>query len=260
MLHGLAEAEQSAALNGQVASDMPLNQVYSHYFYHKIADTEAERELAYRLRYRVYCEETGYLSKEGNPGGIERDEHDDHSVQCLLYHRLTNAAVGTMRVVLPRPELAGCGQPARLCSPALDMLPESELPRACTGEISRFCIIPEFRKRRDDGMYPSLYDTGGVDPRRVVPHMTLGLMTALFEVALVHGITHLCAVIDPALLRMLSKLGLRFVSVGDPIEFHGQRQPVYVDGNMLMASQAVTHPEIHDVVSAGGVLQPLNSH
>ena len=90
--------------------------------------------------------------------------------------------------------------------------------------------------------------------------MTLGLMTALFEVTVAHGLTHLCAVIDPALLRMLGKLGLHFVSVGEPIEFHGRRQPVYIDAHTLVAVQAATQPEIYDVVSAGGVLQLSNSH
>lgn len=234
---------------------MTLEQIYNHYFAHRIAASEADRETAYRLRYRVYCEETGFLSKADNPGGLEVDRHDAHSVQCLLNHRPSGLPVGTVRLVLPRAAMPGCDQPARVYARALDMLGEDELPRARTAEISRFAIVPEFRKRQEDGVHPGIYDTAGIDPRRIVPNMTLGLMSGVFEMALANGMTHLCAIIDPGLLRILTRLGLRFNAVGPAVEFHGRRQPVYASLAELERGQGLTHPEYLDVLSQGGLLQ-----
>lgn len=255
MLQQAVGHETQRVPGAAVAQSEKLSDVYNRFFYHRVALTDADCEIAHRLRYRVYCEETGFLPSDENPGGLERDSYDAHSTQCLLMHRPSETAVGTVRVVLPRTDLPGCDMPARLHAPALDTLPESLLPRASTGEISRFTIVPEFRQRSGDTVYPAVYETGGMDPRRVVPHLTLGLMTAIHEVCVLKDLTHLCAVIDIALLRLLRGLGLRFIPVGDPVEFHGRRQPVYAYVRDLMAGQAETHPDIYSVVSAGGLLQ-----
>lgn len=230
-----------------------LVDIYNQYFYYRIARAAEEVEAAHRLRYQVYCEETGYLCKEDNPDGLEIDEHDSHSIQSVLYYRPLNLAAGTVRVVLPVKDVPYCNQPARMAAPALDQLPDRILPKKSTGEISRFAIHSSFRKRQDDGLYASVYDVRlGNDPRRVLPHMTLGLMTSIFEITLEAKLTHLCAIIDPALLRLLRMLGLRFEAVGPLVEFHGPRQPVFASCKQLIDGVKEGFPEIYNVISGNG--------
>ncbi|HLU91372.1 MAG TPA: PEP-CTERM/exosortase system-associated acyltransferase [Pedomonas sp.] len=237
-------------------------ETYNQFFYYRIARTPEDIAAAHRLRYEVYCEETGFLPKEEHPDGLERDEHDEHSIQSVLFYRPLNLPAGTVRVVRPKPGEEGCGLPARLAAPGLDLLPEKILPCGRTGEISRFSIHGGFRKRQSDGLYAAIHDPrqGGGDPRRILPHMTLGLMTSIFEIALETNLTHLCAIIDPALLRMLRMLGLRFEAVGPLVEFHGPRQPVFAPLKQLIDGVARDYPEVHEVITAGGRLSIDGRH
>lgn len=244
-----ASPKLAAAPSG---AESDLVSVYNQYFSYRLARTRADQEAAYRLRYEVYCEETGFLPKDDNPGGLERDEHDDHALQSVLFHKATNAPVGTVRVVLPRADQPGHGLPARCHAEALDALSEAELPSLKTGEISRFSIAARMRKRRTDGLYPGLHDPAIDDPRRVLPHMTLGLMTSIFEMAVEARLTHLCAIIDPALMRLLRMLGLQFTPVGARVDFHGPRQPVYASVKDLLDGVAAHSPQLARVISADG--------
>lgn len=239
-----------------------LAETYEQFFYYRIARTPDDIAAAHRLRYEVYCEETGFLPKEEHPDGLERDEFDTHSTQSVLFYRPLDLPAGTVRVVCPVADAPGCALPARLAAPALDMLPERILPRERTGEISRFSIHAGFRKRQNDGLYASVHDPrkGGGDPRRILPHMTLGLMTSILEIALEARLTHLCAIIDPALLRMLRMLGLHFEAVGPLVEFHGPRQPVFASVRQLVDGVERDFPEVHAVITARGRLQVHGQH
>jgi N-acyl amino acid synthase of PEP-CTERM/exosortase system len=216
-------------------------EIIDHYhrnFDFRIAKSDEDKRQAFKLRYQVYCEETGYLNKSDNPFGLESDAHDDHSLHSVLMHRSSNQVAGTVRMVMPRPSAHGCAQPARLFSSALNGLSDAVLPRATTGEISRFVIHPSFRCRKNSGQVANLFSQASLlspgsredarfDLRHMMPHMKMGLFASIFEIAREHGITHICAVIDRALLRMLTSLGLHFTKAGPPIDFHGMRQPVY---------------------------------
>lgn len=201
---------------------------YTSLFEVRIAQTPEEIRLSQALRYRVYCEETSFLPAADNPGGIERDALDDRSVAILLLHKPTGDCVGTVRMILPNLKDELGGLPARLCSAQMRAVTPSEMPVATTGEISRYTIAPEFRRRAGDTLYQQVYDIDGQqgDLRRVIPYMALGLFTGLFEVVVRHKLTHFCAIIDPALLRMLRRLHIHFQPIGDLVDFHGRRQPV----------------------------------
>lgn len=251
------ENQQEQKSPGGTTDSSGLMETYNRYFYYRIARTPEDIAAAHRLRYEVYCEETGFLPKEEHPDGLERDEYDSHSLQSVLFYRPLNLPAGTVRVVRPKADADGCDLPARMAAPGLDHLPEKILPRARTGEISRFSIHAGFRKRQNDGLYATIHDPrqGGGDPRRILPHMTLGLMTSIFEISLETNLTHLCAIIDPALLRMLRMLGLRFEAVGPLVEFHGPRQPVFAPVRQLIEGVKRDFPEVHAVITAGGRLQ-----
>jgi N-acyl-L-homoserine lactone synthetase len=69
----------------------------------RVATTSAQRETAYRLRYRCVIEQ-GWAGAEEFPDGLERDEHDERAIQILAWDGAT--VVGTIRLVTPVPGAA----------------------------------------------------------------------------------------------------------------------------------------------------------
>src|SRR5438309_10585538 len=67
----------------------------------EIARTPEQVLEAKRLRYRVYCEERGY---EPGENGLEQDDFGVIARQILLRTRATGEVLGTVRVVLRKPD------------------------------------------------------------------------------------------------------------------------------------------------------------
>ncbi len=246
----------AAAAQSAVAPKMAhesLVEIYQKFFDYRIVRSDADRAAAHQLRYDVYCEETNYLSKDINQGGLECDSFDAHADQSILLHRHSGRTAGTVRLVLPQADQPGCALPAKLFAPALDGVADDILPRGTTAEISRFAIHPSFRRRLGDGLYATIFANNEVvsadfDPRRIIPHITLGLFASIFEMTRENNISHLCAIIDPALLRMLTRLGLYFHKAGGTIDYHGPRQPVYASCAELLARVANEQADIHELI------------
>ena len=63
-----------------------------------VAQVEAERQAAYRLRYQAIIER-GWLQPEDLPGGIEHDEYDDDALHLIAWDGEAPAAA--CRLILP---------------------------------------------------------------------------------------------------------------------------------------------------------------
>jgi N-acyl amino acid synthase of PEP-CTERM/exosortase system len=237
-----------------------LFDVYNRYFEMVPAETEGQRELAFRLRYEVYCVEHPYEDPAQNPGGLEMDRYDAFSVHSILIHKPSRDVVGTVRLILPRPGDASARLPIHdVCQHELIVHDNPELPRAFTAEISRFSVSKKFRRRAQDeitsvGNFSSPED----DPRRQIPNISLGLMQAVVAMAAQNGITHLCAVLEPTLLRMLRPLGIHFVNLGPPVVYHGHRQPCFSQLDSQLARIWAERPDVWALVTRNGSLWPLN--
>jgi len=213
-----------------------LVDLYNRYFEIVPADTAERLDAAYRLRYQVYCVENPFENADEHLDERERDQYDPHSVHSLLIHRSTGAVAGTVRLVLPQ---AGKRLPiTHTCEHPVLENPQT-LPPESTAEISRFAVSKQFRRRATDklGVDYALVerppDADGFD-RRVIPHITLGLMKAIVRMSWERGITHWCAVMEPALLRLIGRLGLEFQPMGPLVNYHGMRQPCYGDANAVL--------------------------
>lgn len=232
----------------------PLVDLYNAWFDAREADTPELREEVFRLRYQVYCLENGFEDPSANPNGIECDEYDARSLHALLIHRASRAIVGTIRLVLHDHSVdRGCLPFDRICSKYMRQRPSS-LPFKTTAELSRFAISKSLRSRLSDGLYghvTALPDSEA-EYRRVLPHTTLGLMTAALQLGLRQNITHVCAVMEPTLLRLLTRLGIHFTPHGDPVEHHGLRQPCYTSVEELFARMKAERHEVWDVVTDRG--------
>jgi N-acyl amino acid synthase of PEP-CTERM/exosortase system len=204
----------ASSLPNQV-TNVSLAESYKMQFEAIPAATPALLTASFQLRYQVYCVENDFLDPAENLGGIETDQHDQHSAHALLMHRASNSICGTTRLVLPQyGPVAG-----RL--PLFDICPQvgKLLPADTTAEFSRFAISKIFRRRL----------AGDPAYERLIPHITLGLMAAALQMAVDHGVEYVCAIMEPSLLRLLSRFGLRFIPIGPTIDYHGLRQPCYAD-------------------------------
>lgn len=244
---------QQGARAGTSDETMRLVDLYKKWFAVVPAVTPELVRESQRLRYQVYCVETGFEKAEEFPDGLERDAYDSHSVCSLLIHRPSRMVAGTVRLILPGREPGDT--PAFAISSDLRDMEESRLPRHRTAEISRFAISKEFRKRREDTLIPALYEQAGqAGDQRVIPHITLGLMQAILQMSIENGMEHLAIVVEPALDRLIRKLGIYFKPVGPLIDFHGRRRAHYRDIAGLLDEVYDRKPEIWEVLTDGGRL------
>ena len=230
----------------------PLRDIYWRYFSVHDAAAPELRKQVHELRYQVYCVENPFEDRALHANGLEIDHYDAHAIHALLIHRSTGLAAGTVRIVLPvaeQPEASFAIQ--ALCDKAL-LGGHGQVPLATTGEISRFCITKTFRRRVQDRSYrtvPSNTEISAADERRVIPNMTLGLIAWLVEASQARGITHWYAVMEPQLLRLLSRLGIHFDRIGDLVDYHGWRQPCVIAVDEMLARVHRERPDIWSVIA-----------
>ena len=197
-----------------------------------VANTPVEREAAYRLRYQVYCLERGY---EPGQGVLETDRFDARSGHVILTQRSTGRVVGTVRVVAPSLLGPDADLPMqRLCPPGA----LCALPRAGTGEISRFAISKDLR------------DAGSASNAL----LRLGLMQGIVRLSGRMELTHWCAVMEPTLLRLLRVSAIHFQSLGPAVEHHGLRQPSCGRIGTVLARIKRERPAAWDYFTLGGSL------
>jgi len=197
-----------------------LSDIYNQWFEIINADTPALREKVYRLRYQVYCCENPFENPEEHLQHLEMDVFDSRSIHSLIVDRASGSAIGTVRLILPDPENAHAGLPIQqICS---HPLPPS-LPLEQSAEISRFAISKKMRSMAN-----------GELPKELKCSVILGLMRAIVQMSLEYGITDWLAVMEPSLLRLLSRFGIDFAPLGPLVNYHGLRQPSHANvGRML---------------------------
>jgi N-acyl amino acid synthase of PEP-CTERM/exosortase system len=203
---------------------------------------------AFRLRHRVYCLENDFESP-ANGDCIERDEFDEHAVHSVVLDRTSETVIATVRLTLPYSDEGQVTLPVqRLCKD----LSEDDHHLFRTGraaEISRFAISKELRRRTGAAVANSAEGRGVSTPSRLTEwceqsFIALGLLRAVFQMSLNQGITHLYAVMEPALLRLISRVGLKFKPVGPLVQYHGARQPSHGEIHQLLAQLETVRPDI----------------
>jgi N-acyl amino acid synthase of PEP-CTERM/exosortase system len=88
-------------------------------------------------------------------------------------------------------------------------------------------------------------------------HLQLGLIRSCVEMSVREGITHWAAMMEPALLRLLTRLGIHFNPLGPLVDHHGRRQPCWVDLDVMLRRVFNERPDVWDVITDGGRLWPL---
>ncbi|MCB2102707.1 MAG: PEP-CTERM/exosortase system-associated acyltransferase [Rhodobacterales bacterium] len=240
------------------APNASLRDLYETYFEAIPADTADLKREVFRLRYQVLCVEHGYFTPDELPDQMEQDHHDDHSAHCLLIHKPTGNLAGTVRLVLPKEPAPGHGLPIQeYCRDPL-IQDAAAFPVLQMGEISRLSVSKQFRRRVTDTEYPDALDDNIGQPRRegeirrLMPHITLGLMQGVLRMCVENNLPYVCASMEAQLLRLLARVGIRFDNIGPPVELFGLRQPCYRKGTELLDEVRREHPDVWDVLTVGG--------
>lgn len=209
------------------------------------ADTDELRLQVYSLRYQIYVLETGFESEancrriidtEGRPLLLEQDIFDERSDHYLLRHRRTGAFAATARLILPSSRDLADPYPIELNCTLEDQVTESGV-RARLGEISRFAVSKSFKRRVGElGTLSGVAENVDIyfdqDERRILPHISLGLLEAVSRMVRKHQLTHCYAVMEPALLRLLSRYDIQFNRIGPNVDYHGIRVPCIASAEM----------------------------
>ena len=243
----------SRVVAGPVTSESLLD-LYDRYFAVVPADTPALVRSAQEIRYQVYCVENPFENPAEHPSGRESDMFDSHSLHSLLIHRPSGLAMGTVRLVLPLPGASYESFAIQRLKDPVALEKAGYFPISRSGEVSRFSISKEFRRRVGDTMYGDAAGPTGSSDRRRGPLMCLGLIQSLVRMSAQHGITHWCAVMEPKLLRMLANMSIHFEPIGDPVEYHGRRQPCYCHVDSVLNQVRSERFEFWEVLTDGGSL------
>jgi len=252
-------------------SSLTLSEHFHQYFTVSLAETPEERFKAYQLRFRVYCEEFGYLDPRNRPDSeyksrIEVDEFDDRSLHCVVTHRPTGQVAGCARVVTTRENLHEDPLPLeKFCLPALSLGSMGPLSqREEVGEISRLAVDPQFRRL----MGENGEQYGTVSPvvpahEQEVKYFSIIAMAALMGATAsleMLGLTEMFAMMNPALPRLISRTGLMFERAGQVTEYHGKRAPYQMSVEAFQQNLIGPYAELYEQLRCclgGGVTLQL---
>jgi N-acyl amino acid synthase of PEP-CTERM/exosortase system len=244
-----------------------LISAFNEYFELVHADTDELRKQVYLLRYQVYVLETGFEREDdcicvdiaGN-GRVcwEEDEFDVRSDHFLVRHRRTGVYAATARLILPDPRDASAPYPIEQhCH--LEQAVLATKMRVRLGEISRFAVSKAFKRRIGEtgtlaGVAQNVDMYFEDHERRVLPHISLGLIAAVLRMAHDHGVSHFYAVMEPALLRLLGRFGIIFNRIGPDVDYHGKRTPCLGAIGEILPNIHSACPAVWDLITNRGEL------
>ncbi|MHC6644994.1 PEP-CTERM/exosortase system-associated acyltransferase [Alteromonas sp. HB246098] len=238
---------------------LSLEETITSFFFSRyelvIANEENEKQVSYKTRHKVYCEEMKFEQK--NAAAIEKDKYDDRAINCYIKHRPTGECAGTIRLVLPTE--AGLSLPLEeKCADAFDdgsLLPSSCDPTSIC-EISRLAIPREFRVRQMRSKILPADKLKKIKQKKSTPfnvehfpYLSIALYLMATSICQHLNIKHAYVLMEPKLARRMKAFGIHFNPVGDAVEFNGKRVPYRLSTNVLLEDLAKPlksfHKKIH---------------
>lgn len=214
-------------------NEIALADKFAHYFDTHVANTAQEKNLGYRLRHRVYCDEFHYLQPRHDDNGLEQDEYDPYALHVLLNHRPSGMPAGYFRLLLNSSMPQGLALPfERFCADSLydHIIDPRQLPSHSYAELSRL-VVPSLFRRRHNEQYARVpigdNHIEETDPRNY-PMITIALLLAAGMLVEDMGMEYLFAMLEPRVARMLRQHEIPFFRIGNLIEYHGVRAPFFM--------------------------------
>lgn len=228
---------------------------FERYFSIGFAHSSELLEQAQRVRYDVYCREFHFEQEQNFPGGLEKDQYDEHSLHCLVTHRKTNLPAGCVRLVrIPRsnPELRLPLEDWCMHSLHHQIYHPDRFPRSSLAEISRLAVHTGFRRRRGEEETPVgsslvIQDYGAAtEELRVFPLISIALIAASASMIVLTQRQNLFIMIEAALAVLLRRMGLKFLQVGKTIDYHGRRTAHFITAEQVLQGMKGTLQDIFD--------------
>lgn len=240
-----------------------LYQNFIKYFDIVQADTAELRQRCFALRFQVYCEENDFEDPSQFSDRLETDAYDTRSVHSLIVHRRTGLDAATVRLVLSAQDETALFPIELHCRQSFDevALDINDMPRKKIAEISRFAVSKEFKRRLGEagtiaGVGPDIQSYFNTQSdQRLIPHITIGLFAALLRMGIQHDVQYVYAVMEPSLIRLLTRLGVEFGKIGGLVDYHGKRQPCFAKVSQMLYSISSRRPDIWQLITNDGELE-----
>jgi N-acyl amino acid synthase of PEP-CTERM/exosortase system len=204
---------------------------FQEYFTLHLVKSQQQLDQAYRIRYRVYCEEFGYEPVDAFPEQQEVDEFDPASLHCLIVHKSSGMAAGTVRLVCVDDNSVMPME--RFCGDAMDrdFIDGLGAPRSTMCEFSRLAVDGAFRRRVGEKA-TRFGEIAAMDisrrEERTFSLIAVSTFIAAFAASDIIGRPNCFAMMEPFLPRMLRRSGVRVQAAGTPTDYHGQRAPYFI--------------------------------
>lgn len=209
---------------------------------------------AQHLRYDIFCEDNNIIPSDNLRERIEEDEYDTRASHCLIRHKETGVGVATTRLVLFDKNDEKALYPTEKVGKYVR--PEGyniwNIPREEIGEISR-TAISRFKGKNKDGKYLSNVKISKEDLKIIrewYPYLLLGLFRGIVDMSCLHGVECWYTTMEKRLNRLLRRSGVHFQDVGEPIEFHGKRQPSVALKSVILKNMKETNNAVWQFITA----------
>ena len=166
-----------------------------------IARNVVEKKLAYQLRFKMMCENLGWLPAREYPTKEEQDEYDPGQSIIFLATDFMGNCVGTSRLILEGMLSFPIEKYFRVYPREFIEAVHGKL-RHCV-EVSRF-IVPESRHIKNH-------------------EITLMLCRSMIKRSIRMGVTHAFLSADHRFFRLLKMMGFQIVGIGEPKFYMGSK-------------------------------------
>ncbi|ABB32266.1 hypothetical protein GeomeDRAFT_1534 [Geobacter metallireducens RCH3] len=220
------------------------------------AETDELVKETFRLRYQVYCIENEFEPPSETSQQMETDEFDKNSVHSIIKYNKTGHSIGSVRMVLPNERDHTRSFPIqKICSHSI-FTDRKLFSLYRPIEISRFCLSKELRTMAKPCKHMCVQLTSTrapFSPSLLNQHgPILGLIRGLVQMSSENHVTHWFAIMEPSLIRLLAKLAIYFKPVGSLINYHGMRQPCYIELSELLRRVFSEQPLVWEVLTNKG--------
>ena len=233
--------------------------VFNEYFEMVPAISDSLKNEVYKLRYQVYCIENNFLNPDDYPNDLEIDDYDQHSVHYLIRHRKNGNFMATTRLILPDTTNLKKPFPFEIYSQIDNINIFKTIPRQNMAELSRFCVSKDFRRRKNEQYLLTTIDADSRTSfsqyeQRSSSHLTLALFACAIKISSENNIQYWYAIMEPALKRLVSTLGINFAGIGPLVDYHGIRQPCMIKVDNLLDSVAKKNFDYWKMLTLNGQL------
>lgn len=222
---------------------------FPNFFNAELAQTDIQRQAIFQLRHQVYCEELQFEPRR--PDQLEHDSFDGRSIHCYINHAPSNSLAGTVRLITAQhtDELLPIEQYFSQTLTSHALTPDN-FPRHQVCEISRLAVPASIRRRQTDK------SKNGTSLSHILSSLESKCCSivaiALYLIATLMCVRthryHAYVMIEPALARILKRIGIHFQQIGQTIEFNGKRAPYYLDMRTTMETLKPEYLRLRDML------------